>query len=203
MLLWQSLDPGPVTPSTMQHLTPSQYILQQQGVIRVQQILGKLLLRLSFVTILSSVTTIFVERIFEGIRPSCLHEQQSFILIFGGDNLESSSSGFPCVDGNTAILSTSYNLQHLTPSHNTIHHQGAGQQEELCTIIPGYHPGNMELIYFWSPQIFLQRMEGWWERHEMGGKCRACFVHFNILTCCRVPPRFPGNRGHSMLTLIL
>ena len=97
-------------------------------------------------------------------------------------------------------LTTSYSL---TPSHNTIHHQGAGQQEELCTIIPGYHPGNMELIYFWSPQIFLQRMEGWWERHEMGGKCRACFVHFNILTCCRVPPRFPGNRGHSMLTLIL
>ena len=103
-------EPGPVTPSTMQHLTPSQYILQQQGVIRVQQILGKLLLRLSLVTILSSVTTIFVERIFEGIRPSCLHEQQSFILIFGGDNLESSSSGFPCVDGNTAILSTSYNI---------------------------------------------------------------------------------------------
>ena len=91
-------EPGPVTPSTMQHLTPSQYILQQQGVIRVQQILGKLLLRLSFVTTFSSITTIFVERIFEGIRPSCLHEQQSFILIFGGDNLESNSSGFPYVD---------------------------------------------------------------------------------------------------------
>ena len=59
------------------------------------------------------------------------------------------------------LMRTQQYFQYLTPSHNIIHHQGAGQQEELCTIIPGYHPrpANMELIYFWSLQIFLQRME--------------------------------------------
>ena len=95
-------------------------------------------------------------------------------------------------------------LQHLTPSHNTIHHQGAGQQEELCTII---YPATIPATWSWYisglRKYFCSGWTGWWERHEMGGKCRACFVHFNILTCCRVPPRFPGNRGHSMLTLIL
>ena len=78
--------------------------------------------------------------------------------------LESNSSGFPCVNENTAILSTSYTIaqHHPSPGGGT-----TGRAVHDNTRLPSPPRQHGADIFLVSANIFAA--DGSWERHEMEG----------------------------------